>query len=70
VFGRRAGRHAAEKSEHIELGKLSLQHVASYNQLLQEQGIISNQKSPMLLPDYRFEKALPTVKHIQPNIIG
>ncbi len=65
VFGRRAGRHAAEKSRQVNLGKLSLDHVKAYNTLLQENQIETETVSPLILPDYRFEKALTKIQHIE-----
>ena len=65
VFGRRAGRHAAEKAKEVRLGKLSLDHITAYKRELEEAQISSNKLSPMILPDYRFEKALTTVQHIK-----
>jgi succinate dehydrogenase/fumarate reductase flavoprotein subunit len=53
VFGRRAGRNAARKvAEGIELGNLSLQHVASYIKEVDKLGIDKNRVSPVILPDY------------------
>ncbi len=65
VFGRRAGGHAAKKAKEITLGKPSLDHVATFNQALKDNHISTETISPMLLPDYRFEKALTTVQHIK-----
>ena len=59
VFGQRAGRHSANRSKDIQIGDLSLDHVRAYNELLTNNHIVSEEKSPILLPDYRFEKALP-----------
>ncbi|MGQ9508721.1 MAG: FAD-binding protein, partial [Thermodesulfobacteriota bacterium] len=60
VFGRRAGIIAAERSKETEIGKLSLNHVIEYERALEREGILKKDiKSPMLLPDYRYEKALP-----------
>ncbi len=63
VFGHRAGRHAAQNARHIQLGMLSLEHVMTYNATLEKHGIASENRSPMLLPDYRFENALTKVQH-------
>jgi succinate dehydrogenase / fumarate reductase flavoprotein subunit len=65
VFGSRAGKSAAKKASHITPGELSLEHVARYEEELVDNGITSDIKSPMLLPDYRFEKALTQIKHVQ-----
>ena len=63
VFGRRAGIDMACKIGQINVGKLSLDHIKACNESLLESGIASTSPSPMLLPDYRFEKALTTVQH-------
>jgi aspartate oxidase len=63
VFGRRAGRYMAQKIGQVRDGKLSLEHVRAYHESLKEMKIISETCSPLLLPDYRFEKALTTVQH-------
>lgn len=64
VFGRRAGRHAAEKSCGVSVGKLSLAHLRRFANDLHKADIASDITSPMLLPDYRFEKALTIIKHV------
>ena len=64
VFGRRAGKDAAAKVGNISAGKLTLEHIENYEQELQKAGIVSDISSPMILPDYRFEKALTSVKHV------
>ncbi|MEO0076913.1 MAG: FAD-binding protein, partial [candidate division WOR-3 bacterium] len=54
VFGRRAGRHAAEKSSKIaNLSEGTLDHLKQYHAELQQANIPQERKSPMLLPDYR-----------------
>ena len=63
VFGRRAGREMAEKVKDVKVGRLSLDHIRAYDETLKEAGIVSETRSPLLLPDYRFEKALTTVEH-------
>lgn len=63
VFGRRAGEHVAEKTKEIHVERLALDHVRAYHKELEESHIPESQISPMLLPDYRFEKALTTVEH-------
>ena len=52
VFGRIAGIKAAEKAKIVELGKLSLKHVADYANEMNAAGINSNVPSPKLLPVY------------------
>jgi len=65
VFGRRAGRAAAERAGQITIGKLTLDHLTTYTKRLEEAQVLSDKMSPLLLPDYRFEKALTTVQHIK-----
>lgn len=52
VFGRRAGRHAAEKSAEIRPGRLSLEHVYRYQEELEARGLAGQRVSPVLLPRY------------------
>ena len=62
VFGRRAGIQAALRAKEIVIGKLSLDHVVEYERELERSGIFKKQmKAPLLLPDYRYEKALTKV---------
>jgi len=62
VFGRRAGIKAAEGINDIETGKLSLDHVLEYEKELERAGMLkSGFLTPLLLPDYRFEKALARI---------
>lgn len=63
VFGRRAGKHSAENHRRKPAAKLSLDHVTSHGEELAALGISSNLRSPMLLPDYRFEKALTSTQY-------
>ena len=65
VFGRRSGMHAAQKVGGIEIGKLSLEHVWAYGEALRKAAVTPRTSSPMLLPDYRFERALSTVQHVK-----
>ncbi|TRO53221.1 FAD-binding protein [Candidatus Bathyarchaeota archaeon] len=58
VFGRRAGIAAAERAKTATIGKLSLSHVDEYEKLLEKEGIVTDRKSPMLLPEYRGKKTL------------
>jgi succinate dehydrogenase / fumarate reductase flavoprotein subunit len=58
VFGRRAGRETARRAKIVEIGKLSLNHVDEYEKLLEEAGIDTNRRSPILLPEYRGKKTL------------
>jgi len=61
VFGRRAGINAAETSSQIEFGDITLDHVRSFNQEIIAKGLDRGIRSPLLLPDYRYEKALPQI---------
>jgi succinate dehydrogenase/fumarate reductase flavoprotein subunit len=64
VFGRRAGRHAAQNFRKKPCTKLRLDHVKAHNEEIEALGITSNLKSPLLLPDYRFEKALTSTNYV------
>lgn len=57
VFGRRAGTEAARRSKEIKSGKLSLQHVKEYQEALSGLGLLKPVNSPLILPDYRYERA-------------
>ena len=59
VFGRRAGMDAGNRCRDIHIGKLTLEHLKQYHQELKGVGIENNLTSPIILPDYRFEKAFP-----------
>jgi succinate dehydrogenase / fumarate reductase flavoprotein subunit len=61
VFGRRAGIDAAEKSKGMDFGKIGIDHVRKYNQEILEKGVDRGLDSPLLLPDYRYEKALTQI---------
>jgi succinate dehydrogenase/fumarate reductase flavoprotein subunit len=58
VFGRRAGRFAAEYSKKVKLGKLTLSHLDQYEKWLEEAGVETDRKAPILLPEYRGKKTL------------
>jgi len=53
VFGRRAGKNAAERARKTNLGQLTLGHVEAYHKELRGLGVAPDRLSPMLLPDYR-----------------
>ena len=53
VFGRDAGRAAARKSRSVNVGKLTLSHVADFEKELDAAGLKPEKLSPQLLPDYR-----------------
>jgi succinate dehydrogenase / fumarate reductase flavoprotein subunit len=65
VFGRRAGIAMAQRMKEVRTGRLSLDHIKRYEEWLRSAQIESGKVSPLLLPDYRFEKALTTVQHAQ-----
>ncbi len=53
VFGRRAGRSAAEWARQASPGNLTLDHVKRWQKEMQEAGIAGSRPvSPMLIPDY------------------
>jgi len=52
VFGRRAGRAAAQQAKETTLGRLTLQHVKEHHRALEAAGIMNGKVSPLLLPDY------------------
>ena len=53
VFGRRAGRTAAQYAKDVKLGKLTLDHVRKWQRELKEAGLAEVRPiSPKLLPDY------------------
>lgn len=58
VFGRRAGIAAAAWANQARPGPLTLAHVGRYVQELKSAGVPPNRKAPLLLPEYRGEKAL------------
>jgi succinate dehydrogenase / fumarate reductase flavoprotein subunit len=58
VFGRRAGKAAAERAKSAQVGKLNLDHIVDYEKMLNEEGIKTDRTSPLLLPEYRGQKTL------------
>ncbi len=52
VFGRNAGRNAANKSKDVTVGALSLDHVEKFAKECADAGIVSDMVSPKLLPSY------------------
>ncbi len=56
VFGRSAGKNAAEKAKEISLGALTLDHIAKFEEERLNAKIKSDTVSPILLPDYRNKK--------------
>jgi succinate dehydrogenase/fumarate reductase flavoprotein subunit len=64
VFGRRAGISAAIHAKKASPGKITLDHVIRFNSLLDEVGIDTERRSPMVLPDYRGERAIARALNI------
>ena len=58
VFGRDAGKAAAAKAKDVTLGKMNLDHVEKYAEILKEAGIDTGMVSPQLLPDYAGKRHL------------
>jgi succinate dehydrogenase / fumarate reductase flavoprotein subunit len=52
VYGRRAGRAAAQRAREVTLGNLTLSHVQRWEKTVEEAGIETDVSSPLLLPDY------------------
>ena len=52
VFGRNAGQQAAKKAKEVNVGALTLDHVAAYQAELEAAGVANDMASPKLLPDY------------------
>jgi len=59
VFGRRAGIQAGKTFKDIRVNRLTLDHLIAYRKTLTAAGMDTDRKSPLILPEYRFEKALP-----------
>lgn len=52
VFGRNAGKAAAQKAKKTKLGTLNLDHVVQYAEELKKAGVEADNISPLLLPQY------------------
>ena len=52
VYGRRAGRAAAQRATDVTLGRLTLEHVQAWEKQVAEAGIETDVESPLILPDY------------------
>jgi len=63
VFGRRSGRHAAGHFRKQPAAQLSLDHVRAHNEELRALKIVTDKVSPLILPDYKFEKALISAQY-------
>jgi succinate dehydrogenase/fumarate reductase flavoprotein subunit len=55
VFGIRAGNYAAQYIKSVKLGKLTLEHIADYEQALKRAKIKTDRIAPVLLPSYTPE---------------
>ena len=53
VFGRNAGKNAAERVKSVSVGKLTLSHVKEFEDEAKKAGVNQTEVSPRLLPDYR-----------------
>ena len=58
VFGRRAGIFAAKYVKKVKLGKITLEHINKYNKMVEKASIKQKRTAPILLPEYRGEKAI------------
>jgi len=56
VFGRRAGKYAAEYVQTATVGKLSLAHIAAYEEELKKARIKTDRVAPVLLPLYTSDE--------------
>jgi succinate dehydrogenase / fumarate reductase flavoprotein subunit len=58
VFGRSAGINAAAKAKTVTVGKLTLDHIAKFENEISEAGIVTETVSPKLLPNYTKQKSI------------
>jgi succinate dehydrogenase / fumarate reductase flavoprotein subunit len=58
VFGRRAGIYAAQRAKRKKPRKLTLNHITRYETQLLNAGVETERRSPLLLPNYKGERAL------------
>ncbi len=58
VFGRRAGIDAASASRGSKFSEISLEHIKRHNREVESLEQRTHVSSPLILPDYRYEKAL------------
>lgn len=56
VFGRDAGKTAAERCKEVEIGNMNLDHVEKFAKELEEAGVHTDKVSPLLLPPYARKK--------------
>jgi len=55
VFGRRAGKYAAEYTKSVKLGNLTLKHITDFENELKKARIKTDRIAPVLLPSYTPE---------------
>ena len=58
VFGRSAGQNAATKAKSVEVGTLTLDHIAKFEKEIADAGIATDTVSPKLLPNYTNQKSI------------
>ena len=56
VFGRNAGQNAAATAKDVNVGKLTLDHIAKFEKEIADAGIKTETVSPKLLPNYARKK--------------
>ncbi len=56
VFGRNAGKNAASEAKKRTVGRLTLDHIAKFEEMLKDAGIVTDTISPKLLPNYTNKK--------------
>jgi len=56
VFGRNAGINAAKTAKDVEVGTLTLDHIAKFETELKDAGVETDAVSPKLLPNYTKQK--------------
>ncbi len=52
VFGRDAGKSAADKAKSVNVGKLTLDHIEKFEKMIEDAEIETEKTSPILLPTY------------------
>ncbi len=55
VFGRRAGKNAAQYAKSVKLGRLTIEHVHSYEEEMKKTRIKTDRIAPVILPSYTPE---------------
>jgi succinate dehydrogenase/fumarate reductase flavoprotein subunit len=58
VFGRRSGIYAAKYIKKAKTGKINLNHIETYNKMLEQAHIKPEKTAPIILPEYRGEMAI------------